>query len=919
MRKKFLILTLATITFFSCYLLISFLQAGNVAYAEQQQGSFIIRAKLKGPAGERFIKEDEKQYFYYDIRRVQGMGASTTSVYVLRDIQPDQVYSLPANDPSKRDEYVIDIKEKPGWNYLGYPFDYERRGGVFDLPYTFTIVAGQQTEVTIPYGVNILMISLLEHRGSPQLAPVGFKFKADIVDYKGSFVRNLTLEEAQEVAFEFEKSDCAQGPKAAFNGKPGDWEGCGQKIPGFPSPVTLGDYSHIPVSLTPQDLFRVLNVQPPQGYVLRSIGEKDEITPGESLEVESPILIGINLYRNNCVPDYVWAKYSDVLGSNPCSSRGIVTVTLHFTALGESRFQKKDAAQFLAEGDSGLDFVKRIVQTYSDKEALYTEVHDDFRAFKNLRGTRDFPAQLEIASFNQKPYLFINTGSKIQIYDISNPADPQLVENFRVPQAIDPTLDSRPPVGTASPWPIIRKMFVKDNYPYVLVNLRSPYSGVVGAILRLNPQTMKLSVDEKLKIAGSQLEAGFFIGPPYAAEDGQVYIIGRLACVGGYPSPLENSILKITPPRGFPKDARDCQRGIVAIYKLDDAGREISIVKALYYDSENSGINSKLPEISLSYLPDSQFFTFSVEGRTYLLVAGGRYFDETTRQYISPKKIKLIDITNPTNIPSELLVSPELAQPASLYHYVIDETKKRMYVVLRALVPSSALKIEVFDLSKLPSSLEKITEFSSILQMAGISEQSPAIVELKKRLNIPLSKNILVPLTGRSVYAPTFSVKNGVLTLFLPWSWFRLTENDEQINTEYSDYMAPFMQFFVDGGDDFRQPKLLGVILGRGILKIAEGKWVEVSPDYCSYFEDLRSFAIIYRNRYIYRANCRIADVWEFKNRRAITDTLPSNLPSSPDLSKLKSAYEQVIGSLKRRGYNTSYLESFFRRLFYGN
>lgn len=902
---KKLLLVLVIFSFFQLILITSH----NITYAADE-GTFVIRAKLKGPAGERFIRDDEKQYFYYDIYRVVGRGPSTQTTAVLTNIQPNQVFSLPANDPSKRDEYVIQIKQMPGWQYSAYPFEYERRGGAFDFPYTFTIKAGEQTEVIIPYGVNILMISLLKNNGRPELAPVGLKFEADIVDYRGDFVRNLTPSEAAQVSFEVEKSNCADSGFAR-GGTPGSFDGCGKKpAPDFPSPAKLGDYSHIPIPMTTHDLLRILNVVPPEGYVLRSISEKNEVEIGFTQDFggNGGSMLAIDYYRNaNCVPHDVWNLYSDILGPSPCLEKPIITAKLHFTKLGESRFQKKDAAPFLAENDSGLDFVKRIVQTYSDKEALYTEHHSDFRSFKNVEGTRDFPAQVKIAHFNGKPYLFINTGSKIQIYDITEPTDPKLVENFKAPHTIEPRLNDREVAmrlhnRIAYPWPMVTQMFVKDNYPYILVNLNLVgESGIVGAILRLNPQTMKLAVDEKLKLYvypysyGDTKEfKGFYTG-----KDGQTYIVGPLTCQ----SKLVNtysSILIMSPPEG---SFSYC--GNLAIYRLNDQGTEISVAKVLYHNPKNSAdINSVIPDLS-SW--NTRIHLFSVGEKTYLFISGH-----------SDKKLRIIDITEPTNLsPNSVFLADGLGN--SFLNYVVDEEKKKLYVTPGIKYAGvSTFKVEVFDLSKLPASLPKIKEFSNIFEMAGISEQSSVIVELKKRLNIPSSQNIFVKDNELPFLAlsPTFSIKNDILILSDLGRRLKLHFGDRgnPDNIEYSDYATPLIQLVVDGKNNFESPEVLGVILGRQILKMAGG--INSVEGDCFYFAE-PILPILYRNRYLYRANCRIADVWEFKNRQPSPEQSTEGKEITTEINQLKREIEEKINLLKRKGYDTTYLEQFYMRFLY--
>jgi hypothetical protein len=60
------------------------------------------------------------------------------------------------------------------------------------------------------------------------------------------------------------------------------------------------------------------------------------------------------------------------------------------------------------------------------------------------------------------------------------------------------------------------------------------------------------------------------------------------------------------------------------------------------------------------------------------------------------------------------------------------------------------------------------------------------------------------------------------------------------------------------------------MILSREILNAATGggiRSVEENPGSCYGSQNL--FAVVYRDKYLYRANCRMADIWEFKNIQA--------------------------------------------------
>jgi len=769
------------------------------------QGTFTINVKvgeytLSNPdslSNARDPLPEEIPGFSYDIERIIGQGASTTISVVVSNAAINNPYSVPANTPGIRDNYEVIFKNTP--ENLGQP-----ACGIAGCP-TFTVQSGQNTTVNLSYAIYF--------NWSP-LEPVTVQMKGDIVDYKGDFVRNLTDEEKNQVQFDVKEFNSVRN----VGGDTGAFDNAGISTAVFPFPSKLKDYQNVPCF---NDIrgsanvhgYKILDVKSPNGYVLRSINGSGWVE-------------GNRFKGSSSVAEALWDKYQDILG--PWTPPEPTIVVFHFTQLGTSQAKKVDSVPFIAGSSSGLDFVKRIAQTYSDKEGLYLEIHDDWRVAKNQLGEKPYPAAYKIAVFNGKPYLFLNAEAQIQIYDINSPASPTLVENFKVASipgfTVGNSYNSGINLASSSPWPMATKIAVADNSPYVLVELS--YAGSTGiAILSLNTQEMTLSpIDGAIALSLFSGNNQFIRGPigTYTANN-KTYFISSLPDK----SAAGDSVLGITAPGGG---------WFYSIYSLNASGK-VELKKIIQLTNSNL---------------DGATFSL-VNNKPYLFVPSLSTTNSTLNIY---------DLSDPSSV---VLTGKINLKNSSLDKMVLDVSQKRLYIAYYG-YGTAGYAIDVYDLTNMGS--PKLTNsFTDIVDLLKINESSPAIVELKNRLKIPQSTPILdFAQMEKSPNTLVYSLaaNDGTISVAIQ-SGIKFPGQDLADQTEYSDYSTTFIQIYADV-KNLSSPKILGTMLSRQIIFSASGSMPSTSEQVTRNNSSDDPFAIIYRSRYLYRANVRTADAWEFKN-----------------------------------------------------
>jgi hypothetical protein len=462
--KKYLFFASAIVLLISAFVALH--SFNSVEAQTTGTGTFTIHAQIcqtlanwQSPSGvtcsvtPRDPSAAEASQFSYDVE----IGTST----VMTALSVDKSYSAPAGT------YTIIFKGAPT-NYL-----YVRKGGVFDSPYNFTVSAGQNTEVDIPYVI---------YQAVEQTAPVGVTITADIVDGNGNFVRALTTSEIQSVSFDIQHSVPRSGGSVGSVANNFDTQISSGKLN---TSYSLATYVHTGSILT--------NIKPPSGFVVRSI----EAGP--------------------------FGTYFDPSVGN---------VVIHFTqSPAPSQVQKADQMLYVP---NGISYVKKIAQTYSDSEYKYSNLNVDMFAVQN-NNNRPFPLNWTVAKYSGVPYLFLNGMGKIIVYNISDPSNPKQVSEY-ILSALEEFNKNRNGIGqcgqingTHNSMTSAGRIFALDDVPYLLVSIQRDGPGPSGtAIFSIDPSTMTMTAypqwthcnPDSIYIAGTAYGM-------YKGSDGNIYFVSQ--------------------------------------------------------------------------------------------------------------------------------------------------------------------------------------------------------------------------------------------------------------------------------------------------------------------------------------------------------------------------------------------------------
>jgi len=772
-------------------------------------GYSVVGDQLRGPSPE------EIPYFLYDVGALTNIGIN-------------QAYSLPAGN------YQIVFKSTP--NGL-VPV----RRGVFDLPYTFTITAGQNTSLTIPYSEDPKTHPCYLTGATIDGRDIKVNLGADVVDYQGGFVRNMSAEEAGQVSFTAVTFTGAQ----SFGGTTGQFENSGTGVAGV---TKLGSYylaanNRRPIYGPPT--YRLININAPSGLALRSISG-GTVNVNESLTNSD--IPNVYLYFEGSVQGN-WFLPPFVCSVADPNLKPELNVTLHFAQQGTSATARAEDKFLYAGGsNSGLDFVKRIVQTYgnasagTDLEAGYLEQHSDGRLGHG--GSKPFPKSVQVANFSGKPYLFVNASSRILVYDISNPASPVFKNQVTADQLFalgPPSHLSQSTLINSSPIKSFRSVAVSDDSSYILVTLWM-YQQTGVAMIKIDPASMSMTPDVNLTYfeqgQTSPLNGTY---ASYKGGDGKTYYLGGMPGVGSPGSTRGQNLFW----GGSTWD--------YIAFTISDAGKLV-LSKTL---TPAYGQGDPYQDYPLKGTQSAAVAT--VGAKTYL-------FAQTVGAYstapVVPATMNIYDVSNPASV--SLAASFNVANSRTWKLMAVDGKGKKAYVgIIAPADPAGRLKdIKVFDLSSLPASVTELGSFGSFCAMAKLSDNTDAIQEFKKYLNIPAGIGIVN--TNCLFSALAASGNKVVVSLFgYPTiAGINIPGSEAAIVTEYSYYYSPYYQVAVDV-TDFSNPKILGLMGLRHIVNRASG--AAMSP---SIEADTLSpqFALVYRDRYLFRALGRTADVLEFTN-----------------------------------------------------
>ncbi len=726
-------------------------------------------------------------------------------------------YSLPANTPNAGNN------NRDNYSVIekSAPTNYDLIGtSGFTYPYNFSVTSGQSVTVDLPYVI---------YQAIEQTAPSETTISADIVDGNGNFVRTLSTSETNSVTFDIQHSVTSRGEGGAVGSHSNnfDTQVSGGKLN---TSYSLTTYIHSGSILT--------NIIPPSGFVVRSIDPGTYFGPTNT--------------------------------SN---------VTIHFTqAPASSLTQKADQMLYVP---SGISYVKKIAQTYSDNEYKYSDLDVDLFAY-NGNNNRPFPLNWSISKYSGVPYLFMNAVGKIVVYDISDPANPKQVSEFLLSNIQDfneithHTGAGDKVYGPCSPENLgthafitsADEIFTSDNSPYILVNVGHDYAVKGTAIFSLDPGTMQITAYPKWTMCYS-VQGGYGM---YKGSDGKTYFVSQ---------PFDSSVES---------------GNIASILYINSAG-VITNVKTL---SSSNGSGTSGAASDINYRTAS---LFTSGGKTYLIGLGKSVYGSNS------VPIYIYDISNPSNITKiNQQISP-LSFLGGISQIKIDNQGKRMYLSSSIPNPSysatSTIGVkdipiwQIYDLSVLPSAPKLIATYNKPTDLLNSTQVSADFAQVAKRLGITSTGNIIDISNSSFIYggygfsssAQLINVSNNLAYVSLYTngkSQWDLIANQAGV-TDQSEYGTNAIQFIVDL-TNATQPKILGMIFGHteySAYGLTAGGWFDV-PLYGS---------IINHNGYIYRANFRIADEWKLGNAPApsgnsnsTTNTITTHSISQPTLQNLQQS-----------------------------
>ncbi len=408
-----------------------------------------------------------------------GVG---TGSYVLRTLGPNERYSIDVKQPPEGGDYATNL-----W-FGNFIWGIGSTNGQPPQP----LPNGSTQNIQLKFRYNFNSLETLGG-GYAQIPTV---FKGEIVDYKGSLVRSLTADEKAQTSFEV----------VSFNGVTNVDVPAGVIIAGgkLSPPANKLETTYM-LGVEKKSAagcvrcYRVINITPPSGYVLRYIRS---ITSGQGLgmggDFAPPWLLSQEV-RN---------EYKDFLSPSDLQVPTMEFMLSFAPAFGSSLAKVQDRMVYVPGGDSGLALVQRFINTYgkwqgndpaTDLTPGYLEFHSDGRWAKNaVEPVKPFPRGAKAAYFGGKAYLFINAGQQLMVYDISNPTSPTLKRTINVKDILaaggrpvtSADLQDFTTVNNAPP--TFADVVVLDNSPYILVSVG--WQGEVNGVAALKVDSASASL-----------------------------------------------------------------------------------------------------------------------------------------------------------------------------------------------------------------------------------------------------------------------------------------------------------------------------------------------------------------------------------------------------------------------------------------
>ena len=698
----------------------------------------------------------------------------------------------------------------------------------FGGPIRFDVSAGENKIITLPFYIEPGNIALEYPNGKPG----NVHFQADVVDWKGNFIRNLTANEANNVSFivrEFNPFGTYYGGGGLLYEK-GELKG--DSVPSMPDRAKLMTYNNvkgIPYNGIGPDnslVYRVLDISSPNG--LRPYSMENEVKNYMAVRGHG---VGSRFVVPYSLPDAAVGNYvTEGLIKSEYNMTPDAYVTIHFTSSAPntvSGVKKIDKLIYNSVDESGLSFIKRFIQRADDVEYGYMGAHSG--SGYPGEDNRQYPTDAKIVSFNGTKYMFINEGKRIGVFDISNPSSPTLKDEI----GLSPSTHDR--LGR-----IVYKMSVVDNYPFVFayVGPGDFYSDLTEYVVVIPLDTTSMTFNETLaKVYLSKINTF-----PHYNTVAEEWVSGSVNYLITYPEiDAEHAIPFSRTECYTSKTLKQCtdifgvggpklsSRAKFSVYKVDSSGK----LSLMYNETDN--------EKNVTRVSSKSTESHGVVD-SYLIVAGIK----TGIDY----KIRVFDLTNSNNptIVSEKSIGNDV------YSTFIDLHGKNLYVVY------TNNKIGVYSLKDLPTIKQK-QDPKDIQNFIGVSDDNKILKEVKDYLNIPNDSFNFFDKIKNVSFASDYNV--ALVSVLIDSANLNDVPSG---NIDDSDFIHMDVPQFVVNLSDVSAPKLLGVIFPRQIDKRYGGEFVGVGgADILAPYTNAvfgRKEMIAINGSTLYRMTIGNADVW---------------------------------------------------------
>ncbi len=551
---------------------------------------------------------------------------------------------------------------------------------------------------------------------------------SDVVDSNGNYLRDLTNLESSQVALDIERTSGLSG----FPNEP---------VSQILLPAHIGTYTNLPASNgTIYAKYVIAVTVSPSGLKYSSM------INGPTINLQPNI--------NNVVSIHFMVANDGVIKSStpPITSTSTPTPT---SVSGISTDNKIVSFNF---SPYSLSYVKTLVKTYTD-DMLNNSNPSFLDGDMGFGAARAFPFSLSEASFSGKPYLFISSLGFIEIYDISDPANPIQVGNFALSSLISVDDFCKPANhgGTGGNFVSAFSISVADDYPYAIIDQHFGDFMTTArgfAILNVNVSGSKVTLSASANQTYCQAFRSADVaqsGQLFKVADGNVYIAG----------PLPYKMIA----------GGNYKMGTIGIYNISSSGN-VSVASKLYVPFVKTGFES---------LDFSKMVIIQQPSKTFILSP------RTTNSGIWG----VVDVSNPSN--------PVLGSSTyPLLNPVYDKTSELIYSL-------NGNNLSVYDASSLPSlTLKKTLSLNNIIDI-----KNTYIKNLRSLLNIPSNQAVTITPTNQKL----LTAEGNIIVVSVN------TFPDQEIALKQYGYRSELgLSEYVLDLNDLNAPKLAGIITARQSL-----------------------------------------------------------------------------------------------------